>query len=96
MSEKWFEELKTTVNDFFNTASDSDLKNALKKAGYERYTGVNPDSLAIKKPLVFSTWHKDCVVSFHMDSMPSKAFKTTKPMAASHADSQHIEYKEAA
>ena len=35
MNEKWFEELKSQVNAFFETATEDEINQALKESGYE-------------------------------------------------------------
>ena len=51
MSDVFIEELKTKVDQFFAKATDKDIKKALKDAGYKRYTGVDPDTLDLRKPI---------------------------------------------
>lgn len=43
-------ELKNALDNFFNTATDESIRDALAKADYEYYTGVKPESLVLTKP----------------------------------------------
>ncbi len=44
-------EIKAKVDEFFNKATDEDIVLALKEANYEVYTGINPDTLSLHKPI---------------------------------------------
>ena len=41
MSEKWFEDLKTEVRAFFETATEAEINQALEEAGYDFYKDID-------------------------------------------------------
>ncbi|HUT44221.1 MAG TPA: hypothetical protein VMW95_07770 [Desulfobacterales bacterium] len=41
MSEKWFENIKSEVNNFIKNASDVEIEEAFTKANYEVYKNIN-------------------------------------------------------
>lgn len=41
MSEKWFEDLKTEVKVFFETATEAEINQALEEAGYDFYKDID-------------------------------------------------------
>lgn len=47
MSANWFDQMKESVEKFFDTASDDDIRAALKNAGYEVYFQENVDDIEL-------------------------------------------------
>lgn len=56
MSEKWLEEIKNGIDDFFKTASSEEIIQSLKEADYYAYTGKNPEEIILESPVcIFHT-----------------------------------------
>lgn len=64
MNEKWFEELKSQVNAFFETATEDEINQALKESGYEVYKDVDVPIIDLYERLAL----RDVIVTFE-DSM---------------------------
>ncbi len=53
MSEEWFEKLKSDVRDFFKTATEADINQALKESGYDFYKNVAVPILDFHEKSIF-------------------------------------------
>jgi len=48
--DNWIRDLNKKILEFFMSATPEEIRNALREAGYEEYTGINPDTLELHRP----------------------------------------------
>lgn len=68
MSDELIKELKLKVEEFFANATDNDIKKALKEAGYESYTNMDPYALNIHKPVFPYNYSDNYSFTYSFDS----------------------------
>lgn len=74
MNEKWFDDLKNKVDNFLCEASAAEIAEALRKSGYEQYTGISINSLNLKKPVLLYKWEDGLTVPFRINAINPAGF----------------------